>query len=413
MGFIKIWNISKNNSTKLSHQTLFDLDSDEKKNLLKSIYGQYYHNRIKLFCCCKYDAVDMKISYVEKSDSYYLSSFPKKAGEHELNCYFHNGNTISSSSTYQKNIEEDNEGNFHVNLLAHDYQSKEKTTSTKTGTSTIVGEDGPSINKLTTNHLIKLIVTKAWNDYIYWKGKDKFPTIQIIFKQIFNHTTKKFFIKKTSINNLLFIGKNINQLYYLKKNNKFHAFTLLLLKKVIQNDTNYHLVVVSPLAKVELKIAIDRNIWEEAKRTTNVSTGPYIVGGFINYIGYGTPPEFVSIGILPINKWGVPIESSYERTFYDLICTHKRLVQRPSILDKKYYPDWKGLIPDGLFIDTKFHTLIEVFGRSESDIQYHEHKRYKIDLYSKLQEKWGLWSWDAYNDSEIPTLPKSIFSENP
>ncbi|MDQ0862076.1 hypothetical protein [Bacillus sp. V2I10] len=109
-----------------------------------------------------------------------------------------------------------------------------------------------------------------------------------------------------------------------------------------------------------MKFSVNKNHWGKVNESLNVSSRPYIVGGFVKSVGKGRPPKFISIGILPINKYGVPIESSFERKLYDILCENKRLVQRP--IDTKFYPLWNGLLPDGLLKDTEIPTIIEVFG---------------------------------------------------
>ncbi len=76
----------------------------------------------------------------------------------------------------------------------------------------------------------------------------------------------------------------------------------------------------------------------------------------------------------------------------------------PLELDSKFHPQWNGLIPDGLFKDTEKPTIVEVFGMSESDKEYHLHRQYKIELFKELSN-YDFWFWDAFNESPLPSLP--------
>jgi hypothetical protein len=347
------------------------------------------------------------LNYITASDSYYLKSFPTQAGGHTETCHFFTENTISTGSSYIKNCEEDEDGNFHVNLAAHDYKKLNKKAA-PTSNGTVLDNDrlGESASKLTTSQFIKLIVAKAWNDYIFFQGRTEYPNLKTIFNQIIKSTTKKFFISKnTRIQDILFSGGKTGRIYYIEQsfNNKFNPFVLFPLKEIIQTGEQVLLILENPLNESSLKFTVEKVLWGEVNNSVNVSTGPFFVGGFVNSTGRGLPPQFVSIGILSINHYGVPIESSFEREAYDLFCSQRRLVQRP--IDTKYHPKWNGLIPDGLFIDTELPTIVEVFGMSESDIEYHLHRQFKIDHFSRLKSNYGLWYWDAFNNSPKPSLP--------
>ncbi|MEY8757924.1 SMI1/KNR4 family protein [Peribacillus frigoritolerans] len=62
-------------------------------------------------------------------------------------------------------------------------------------------------------------------------------------------------------------------------------------------------------------------------------------------------------------------------------------------------------MPDGLLIDTEIPIIIEVFGMSESDTEYHLHRQFKIDYFTSLKPHDDLWYWDTFNTSSEPSLP--------
>jgi hypothetical protein len=406
MGILKIRNLIENITKEITYYTLLSLDLDAKKDIMKSLYEDYRHKRIELYCCCSSNPIQMSINYITAADSYYLKSYPKQAGNHHQNCHFFNENTLSSNSSYQKNCKEDQQGNLLINLAAHDYKKLNTNASSSEGTTSENEGPGKSVSKLTTSHLIKLIVTKAWNDYIFFNGKEQYPTLQSIFKQTMNITLKKFFIDKNiNLYDMSFKGGNTGKIFYIEQSlkNKFYPFVLFKLNDLVDEGEQYSLILEEPQKETIMNFTVNHLLWEEAKRATNVSDGPYLVGGFVKSTGKGLAPEFVSIGLLPINDYGVPIESSFEREAYNLFCSQQRLIQRP--IDSKYHPQWNGLIPDGLFIDTAKPTIIEVFGMSESRTEYHLHRQFKIDHFTRLEGKYDLWYWDAFTGSPIPPIP--------
>ncbi|KKZ90894.1 hypothetical protein B4147_0257 [Bacillus wiedmannii] len=207
MGVLEVRNTNGGILKNYTYQTFLALNPNAKKEILKSLYEQYRHKRIELFCCCNTNAINMSVSYRTEADTYYLKSFPKQAGSHDIDCHFYSESSISSLSNYAKNCIEDEKGNYHINLAAHDYKKLDsKSSLLSSGVGAKTDKIGKSSNKLTTNHLIKIIVTNAWNDYIHFEGANHYPTINSIFNQIITRTIKKFYISKVNLQQLLFKG---------------------------------------------------------------------------------------------------------------------------------------------------------------------------------------------------------------
>lgn len=411
-GILKIKNRKNHSVENLSYYTMQQLDERSRKEKMQDIYEQYHHKQLELYCLCQSAApINMSISYISDSDTYYLKSFPKQASKHHTDCHFHNENSLSSSETiYKKNCEEDEEGNYHITLDTHDYKiiKRAKKTKDSSALSPFTGGDtGQSTNKLSIQNLIKLIVTKAWNDYIFFNGQKEYPSLNHVFRQIYSKTTRHYFVtKELHLQSLLYKGGKPGQVYMIeqKLNRIAQPFALFMLDNYEKVDECSYLInVINPLNLANAKLVVSKELLEFAQSCINVSCGPYIVGGFIKSTGFGKLPEFISLGILPINNCGVPVESSYERELYDLLCKEKRIVQRP--IDTQYHPKLNGLIPDGILLDTEKPTILEVFGISERNTEYHIHRRYKIELFSGLFPDYHFWYWDAYNQSEKPRLP--------
>ncbi|MFD1607247.1 hypothetical protein [Oceanobacillus luteolus] len=262
-------------------------------------------------------------------------------------------------------------------------------------------------NKLSTHQLIKIIVAESWNTYVHFDGEEQYPNMKRIFEQIYNYTLLKYYIAtKISLKNSLFYKGKIGRIFYLEQElgTKTQPFVIFQLKSFnLTEEDTYDINMINPISGDTYTFTAKRDVVERSKQKNRVDSDYCIVGGFVKSSGKGKNPEFISLGVLPVNQNGVVIESSYEKKLYDLLCEKKRLFQRP--INAKYHPKWDGLVPDGLLIDTQPHTIIEVFGMSEDHIDYHLHREYKIKHYESIVDSYRLWYWDAFKDSNIPTLP--------
>ena len=221
----------------LSYYTLEQLDIEAKKEKMYEIYMAYKSKRIKLRCSCSTEKIPMSINYIRDKDSYYLKSFPKRANKHSKACHFFKESTLSSDTYHKKNCEELENGSFKINLDTHDFKVKKKKKkspkkNTKPSFISESDEISRSHSKLSIRQLTRLIVTKAWNDYIFFQGKEKYPNLSCIFNQIYRYTTKKYMLgTDVNLNKLLYKAGKPGQIYYLEKkfNFKYQPFAILLL----------------------------------------------------------------------------------------------------------------------------------------------------------------------------------------
>ncbi|WP_368502744.1 DUF1173 family protein (plasmid) [Alkalihalophilus sp. As8PL] len=400
------------NVTHLLYDQLINMSQEQQHATFRDLHELYRHKKTQLNCKCTNVDIDMMIIYREISNSYYIKTFPKQSSKHDKKCHFHNKNSLSSANEYIGNTQEDSDGNLRVQLPAIDFKkvkpSKKKTTIKSKdahGTSDSI-EASVSVGTSTIHQLVRKLITRAWDDYIFFKGKERYPDIGRIYSQIVKRTSKKIYVaKNVSLDQLMYKGGKVGSIYYIEKahKHKYHAFALLKYAghSDLQNGMS-ELILEHPSTLIKMKFTVNTIIIESAFSGLTVSEGPYILGGFVTYTEQNNPPHFISLGLVPINDYGVPIESSYERFLYNALCHQKRLVQR--IHDTKYHPAWKGLIPDGLLIDTVKPTIIEVFGMSESQTHYHQHRKVKIDYLSSLPN-YDFWYWDAFDKKTLPKLP--------
>jgi hypothetical protein len=398
--------------TQISYHTLQQFSSSKKKAMFKELYGPYKCKQIKLTCQCSDEPLKMRISYRESFDTYYISTFPNKAHKHAEGCFFYHDNSLNSSGSIdKKSIIEEDDGRYRVHLNAHDYKNKKKVIvkeddePTSTLKPKVYDQDiGVSHNKTSHYQLTRLIVTNAWNTYIYFQGKKKYPDIVDTFNQIYRSTLKKFKITDDiSLEDVVFNSGSPGRIYFIERKykKKTQPFVIFLLKSIDREDDHYYINAENPVTKDFYTFMTPKDIGSYAEKMNRLSNDRFIVSGFVKSKGKGEAPELISLSLLPINNNGIPVESSYERRLYDYLCEKERLIQKPIDMDTKYHPKWDGLVPDGLLIDTKPPTIIEVFGMSESNVEYHLHREYKIKHFTSLKPSYDFWYWDAFKTKDI------------
>lgn len=412
-GMLEIEHLKNHDKQYYSYLTLNLLDESKKKEIMKDIYTQYHLKQISLRCTCKETGVKMTIAHIEGSDTYYVRSFKNEAGNHHDSCHFHDEDSISSNSINQTGWKEV-DGNYLVHLDSHVYKVKEIQGEQAFITSPNIplSHDGISVSKTkaSLNQVVKHLVTKSWNSCILfdYPKNNKYPTLSDVFQKIYSYTSKSIYIvKNVTIHDVMFNKGKIGRIHFIeekfkKKAQPFVLFELILETEVIGNDS-YELFLRNPVTNETYTFVVSSAVMDFAKRNVHNVKGPFVAAGFVKNIGFKENPELISLSLLPINKCGVPIESSYERQFYDFVCDQKRMVERP--IEPKYYPQFSGLLPDGIFRDTSPKTIIEIFGMSESDRDYHKHREFKMNHYKGLKPSFDFWYWDAFTESKMPNIP--------
>ena len=399
----------------------------ERNEILRKWYEPRKQNLIRLECGCNHkEQIPMKIT--KRNDNFILSSFPNFSEKHLEGCNFHNSLSYKSNSVYESNIKEDEQGNVFVSMKSSDIKPK---VSRKKGdkidketnivhTNSMWDSDEESINQnySTVFAMAKRLLIQAWDNCVFLTSTKNapYPSIERVYLGITQYLAKKMFIRTNGsskseihLKDIMYTKGKDTAFYAIGKKHdfKYNVFFMLQYAAHEQDDEDENVSYIhmrNPLDPyTPLAFSVDTKLLKRALKSNRVSDGPYIVAGFASKKNRGLP-RIDNLAIIPINKYGVVIESSYERALYDELCNQERLVQR--IHDTKYHPKWKGFYPDGLFIDTTPRTIIEVFGMSKSMEDYHETKRIKIDHYSSLKPHYGFWHWDAYRDAEIPSFPQ-------
>ncbi|PEI70383.1 hypothetical protein CN577_25485 [Bacillus toyonensis] len=372
--------------------------------LLEQLYG----TENNFFCTCNPSKpVEM---YIGHKKNYYLQSFRGQKDNHLEGCIFY-GNGSINPSDYKTGWNEDENGDIIVELESQTYKEKSQEVTSPTSTGSRSESTAIKKHKLTIREVTKKLLLNAWDQYMHNKGDKKYPNLHIIFDQFVNYQANKTYLnrqKTSSLKSIMYKGGKIGSIHHILDKMKEKTGVFFLLEYVSHEKINEDISNITgrfPSDKADntVTFTVKNKVLENAQLSNRVSDGPTVITGFVTQKGF-KQYHIMSLGILSINTYGVVVESSHERELYDRICQEKRLVKRT--YDPKYHPhSWRGLKPDGLFIDTEIPTIIEAFGMSENMDSYHVERDFKLKHFSSLEPNYSFWYWDAYKGDTIPKFP--------
>jgi hypothetical protein len=407
-----------------SYDVLYEELTDEgKQAIFENFYRQYHADEISLRCLCNPDAT-IEMVPVNGEQSFYIRSIQGKKHLHLQGCNFEGKN----KSNYHANWVVDEEtGEIRVRFEEPFTIEKAKKLQREEEGEEDEEEKQPPRERTNTYNRISLyaffmrLLLEAWNVRLrnhkvaLDTGKQsKYPDLPSVYKSIETYwSTKIVFGKNRVLQKVLYSGRaDISRAAYaVKKEYKLNMMTLLQYESVEDINDSHCLVKARHLsAGNEVDILCEKSMWDSAISSLSGIEAPYLVGGWVYDTGYGKPVEYRSISVVPVSQNGVIVDSSYERSFYNQCHTLNRLILRPYNL--KYYPSWHGMLPDGLFLDTPVQTIVEIFGMSENQVEYHERKEQKIAHFTTLfsaKKPFDFWFWNAYQGDHIPELPANVY----
>ncbi|MGF7035359.1 hypothetical protein J2T17_006367 [Paenibacillus mucilaginosus] len=400
-----------------SYDVIYEELSDEGKNLIfERFYALYQKNEVILRCRCNPNA-SIEMVPVKVEDTHYIRTIRGKKGLHQPGCNFEGG----QQSNYYANWQEDPDtGKIRVRFGDSyvvdppkkpdlDPNGEERDGPPRFGTNTY--------NRITLYAFFMRLMLDAWNVSMrnYYdasrKGREvPYPNLHSVYKSIQDYWAKKIIFGKHELKTVLFWGRgDIAQAAYAIQND-LNLSLMVLMKYVEQKDLSDTTIEVKCQHMSSGKmftLHCERSKWLNALDSLSGIGGPLLVGGWVNNTGYGRLVKFRSLALIPVSSNGVVIDSSYEREFYDRCHADLRQIVRPYNL--KFFPSWQGMLPDGLFLDTPKKTIVEIFGMSENQNEYHQRKEQKIAHFSTLHEAkkkpFSFWYWEPYKGDPMPDLP--------
>ncbi len=403
----------------MTHDFWLSSDPVVKKTKLASLRKLVKLDKVLVTCSCTNPQPIMSLCHITDSDSYYIRAISSKAHAKSCHYYGEGSERQSPGSIYERGFQKKENGLTEIKFDGQDYRL-EKTEKMKKsnggGTKTsapLTSNGGISTNRPTVYATLWRLLTESWNRTIklaYYEGQT-YPThgAEEVYNRFVNSTAKQYTLKDIPMNKLLYKGEKTGRISIIEDDykSKSAAFTMLLLtdEDIELVGDMYFLSLRNPTKSTKQVLSVDANSFEKALKSIRGLSGPYFAGGFVKNMGYQKIPQFVSFALVPINSYGVPVESSYERILYTELCKQKRPFLKCLTSS---YTSWNGFVPDGLLIDTTPKTIIEVFGMSESVEDYHIQRGIKIEHFSNLKPKFNLWYWDAYKGEkfDLSVLPQ-------
>ncbi|MBU5239890.1 DUF1173 family protein [Bacillus velezensis] len=391
-----------------SYETVLEEFSEEKrKAFLSELYQLYNQNKVSLECKCNHlEQVRMQINHrkgYSGKELYYFSTFPGDKEKHTPYCNFYGD---SYSSLYNQNWIT-KEGELSVKFKNTDFVLNKQKRNRKSGNNRRKSEKKMIQDKIGMFGFLTHWITETWNGVNKYRFEQDipFPTKIDFYKALVSKSKKIKIGRGLSLHNVLYRMGSLNRSYYIERDHKNCMFVILsyIDHEEIEDGFDGYLVHLDSIEDKEIKkFVCSKERWDIVVENQNLNPHCW-VGGWVKNTGENTPPEFIDIAIVPSNSHGLWSESSYEIKFYDLLCQEKRFFQKP--YSTKNYPEWNGMKPDAILLDTSPKTIIEVFGRSLSDEDYHARRDEKIKHFSKL-ENYNFWYWDAFRNKKIPNLPE-------
>lgn len=412
----------KGQKDRYSYDVIFNEMTDEGRQILfEKLHNQYSNETIKISCRCNPKA-SINMIPVKGESTFYLRTQQGKKGLHVPGCNFEG----THQSYYHANWQEDEQtGKIRVRF-------RDSFVTEKPAKNPPTGSDGDSdelgsfrdrkhtFNRITLYAFFMRLLLDVWNvnmrNYVKALNGNKtptYPSLSSLYKSIESHWSEKIvFGKGNDLKRVLYSGKGdiTKAAYSVGKQFNLCLMVILYFEEIKEVDEEYYLITGRHLSNnAHIDILCETHKWGGVLSSLHGIEGPYLVGGWVTNTGYGKPAEFRSIALLPISSHGVIVDSSYERVFYDECHKLQRMIIRPYNL--KYFPNWSGMLPDGLFLDTNPNSIVEIFGMSENQEEYHDRRNQKIAHFSQLhayRKPFGFWYWEAYADKKMPPLPEPV-----
>lgn len=372
------------------------LKPNEENRLLRNLHENIKGLELSCICLGWEISIPLRVSYKRNKEynknTYYLANLSVDFN-HADSCQFAGIKSENRHSWIS------NGSDIDVSIKLPRNKPSGSNAGGKGNTSVAGGRNGVSQVDKTLNGFIRQLLSESWDHANNIKKKEISEAL---------HNGNRNSIKAVSLKETFL--RMIDKIKHIKINSKYKLsdlmtkdspiqfkFILLLLdtKDNIKDNTQdtYKIILKNIIKDEDYHYTCRKDIFNSALNDNTVKDSPFVVGAFVKK---GTS-EIVDCALVPISDNGVWVESSYEKELYNILHMNNRLFRKPY----KSYADFNHMKIDGLLIDTKDKkgTILEVFGESESNIQYHIRRGQKIELFDSLSTKgYGFWYWDAFKE---------------
>jgi hypothetical protein len=381
----------------------------ELKKLLNLLHKDYINKEIKIICTCDIaKKIPMLVSEhrsknEEESNTLHIRTYPNFKNKHVNGCNFE-GNSRSTPNWIE------NGSSIKLYFKGNPYLINKPLRNKNIN---IGNHTGITHDRITSYAFGKRLLQHCWNKIVVFENK--VPDLKQLQEKIINVSKTMIFGRNIIMSKVLYRKGKLDQSFYIEKNN-CRMFICLPFESKEDYDNEYFLIrLKNPLDQSIVCTLFARSLWEGCRLKIRDLESPYYICGWVNYKQvlisnrekFNTV-EFVDAAIIPTTSLGLVVESSYERIFYEHLHSNNRLIEKP--YNTKYYPSFRCMLPDGILIDTKPKTIIEIFGMTENNINYHQRKEVKKHQFNYLKRKgyFDFIYWNAYEGDTMPILPDCI-----
>jgi len=419
---------------KTTYYTREFTDSEKGQVFLKKMYKD--KESLEIYCTCsKKETIEMHLVKYGNGRSFGIRTNQGKRYKHRENCahyvvFFNDvqneaqGKNEEKAKNYKTSLITGKNGQTYANLHINNFfendlkrnkavtlsQSNKKTDNRYSGMF-MLGEIALSTGWKNALRSMK-INPKVGNVFHFiHNNADKYPVREnvslanILYdpikpgeeKDLTNHMVEKYYEVKYELNKK---GYKNGKLYFLMK--------LLSYDSLEGNEEVYRIKLHDPYHKGEFVVYCKKDRFKRAYNTHKVFGSDKYISAFVNLDYVKSEPRVMieHIAVIPVLKgYGLYMESNDEIKFANYLVNQKIRFERPPKSCKKHEEDWKGYVPDFLFLNPttlKVTTIAEVFGFWTDE--YKSQMVKKINYYSK--QPYSFVCWKSNENEPMPKLEK-------
>lgn len=361
--------IKKDNSIEL-------IDSNHREEL-----KSYYDNKdsYEFYCSCN----KQPRMTIGKKQNYYIQSISGEKSKHTETCIFkgkyfkslkgyhtddETGDLCFSVSTkrLEADIQVPDEDELNQLIKNNDKEQIDKYFTNR----------GITKNKLSFNAFVTKMLIDAWNSY---------------YKKCFYESTIGNVSKPTAIDFFK---------YFYGKSHKYRYNNCIVHEALAGNDISIDFemgimleaqkgitktdIFFKTILKDSQKRTINDELFEKEKKSLRTKTESYLI--FLRRDAKGKYKTIQEVAIIPITKYGLPVESSYEASFYESLIDNKVLFEKPYELLNSDYP----YVPDAIIsydsfrLNNKYATIFKL--ETEKSIIFELFGIQGNEAYDRLKE---------------------------
>jgi hypothetical protein len=361
------------------------------------VLEKYYKSDYKLYCGCRGENA-LPIKVVKRGDMYILQSYPNYQDFHLDNCDFPTSGNGSGGSSVEA-WQESSDGDVTVKVEGFNYIAEHKTKSKSSGGGKSNSSSGESQRRKTFSAFAKNVLMASHQYATHYASKNgRTVDLEMLLSFIYTKSKKIHFNKKLTLSTLLYRAGSDYPYYMhslkLKKKNLNPLVVGMYQFSIKDGDDALIVLTGADGSDTQLEFKCSLKQYRDALDSNLVQNSPLVCFAFVKDQGKDDY-RAVDMAFVPVSSGGIYVESEYERTFFNACHDAGLPVYKPYRSVGAFGP----YMPDGIAKGKK-DVIIEVYGRSLSDEDYHFRKSLKEQRYIKLKN-YRYISWSPYKSEAV------------